>query len=136
MKLTKITEKMKSVDYWKVGEVMLVGVAMAMPFVALAAGSVLPSGACNSLNGENCATVTSATGIIIVVLNWLLAVAGLIAVFFLVLGGFRYITSNGNEENSEKGKKTIINALIGLAVVILAYVAVTVIANTASSVGN
>ena len=136
MKLTKIAEQVKGIDCLKVGETILVGIAMVLPFTTFADGSVLPQGGCNQLNGANCTNVTSVGGVIIIVLNWLLGIAGLIAVLFLVVGGFKMITSNGNEDQNTEGRKTVINALIGLAVVILAYVVVTVIANTATSVGQ
>ena len=58
-----------------------------------------------------------------------LAVVGLIAVGFLIYGGFQYVTSAGNDESAEGAKKTIQNAIIGLVVVILSYIIVTVIAN-------
>jgi hypothetical protein len=48
----------------------------------------------------------------------------------LILGGYWYMAAGGNEEMSEKGKKTIINFVLGLVVIILAYTLVTVIAST------
>lgn len=56
-------------------------------------------------------------------------VVGLIAVFFIIWGGFQYITSGANEELAESGKKTLRNGIIGLVVIILSYVIVTVITN-------
>lgn len=58
-----------------------------------------------------------------------LGIAGLIAVAFLVFAGFRYITSAGNEDQAEAAKKTIINAIIGIVVIILSYSIVTVVIN-------
>ena len=52
---------------------------------------------------------------------------GLVASGFLIIGGFRYITSAGNEETAEQAKKVIINAIIGVVVIILAFVIVRVI---------
>ncbi len=63
------------------------------------------------------------------VLNALLAVAFIIAVIFLVLGGFRYIVSQGNEETVEKAKGTITNAIIGIVVIILSYVILQLVFN-------
>jgi threonine synthase len=40
-----------------------------------------------------------------------------------------YITSAGNEETAEKGRKTAVNAIIGIVIIILAYVIVNVVAN-------
>ena len=42
---------------------------------------------------------------------------------------FRYITAGGNEETAETAKKTITNAIIGIVVIILAFVIVRVISN-------
>jgi len=68
--------------------------------------------------------------LIIKILNVLLTVAGLIAVLFIIIGGFQYILSGANEELAERGKKTLQNAIIGIVIIILAYVIVNVI-NTA-----
>lgn len=65
--------------------------------------------------------------IIKTVINWMLTLAGIIAVIFVIIGGYMYLTSAGNEEQSGKGRKTIINALIGLIIIILSYVIVNVI---------
>jgi hypothetical protein len=64
-----------------------------------------------------------------IVLKILLTVVGVIAVGAIVIGGYWYITSGGNEETAEKGRKVLINAIIGLIVVILAYAIVTVVTN-------
>lgn len=72
---------------------------------------------------------TSVTGLLIRIINILLTVAGLVAVLFLIIGGFRYIVAGGNEESSEAGKKTIINAVIGIVVIILSFVIVRVVSN-------
>ncbi len=60
----------------------------------------------------------------------LLDVVGAIAVLILVVGGFWYITSAGNEEQAEKGKTAIVNAIIGIIVVTLSYAIVTIIGST------
>lgn len=58
-------------------------------------------------------------------INLILYASGGMAVFFLVLGGIRYITSFGNQDMMDGAKKTIKYAVIGLLAVILAYAAVT-----------
>ncbi len=78
---------------------------------------------------------TSVSGFIIRIINIALAVAGLIAVLFLIIGGFRYITSAGNEETAEQAKKIITNAIIGIVIIILSFVIVRVISNAVAS-GN
>jgi hypothetical protein len=68
-------------------------------------------------------------GIILTILEWVLRLSGLIAVGFVIYGGFRYMTSGGSEEGAEAGKTILTNAVIGLAIIILAYVILTVVVN-------
>jgi hypothetical protein len=51
----------------------------------------------------------------------LLKFAGTASILFLILGGYRYITSQGNQDLAEKAKKTVLYAVIGLIVSIAAY---------------
>jgi cytochrome bd-type quinol oxidase subunit 2 len=71
----------------------------------------------------------TATGVVTQYLNLFLAIVGIVTVAFLIYGGFRYITSAGNEETAEQAKKIITNSIIGLIVIILSYIIVTVIVN-------
>lgn len=52
----------------------------------------------------------------------LIGLASVAVVFFLVRGGYLYITSTGNPAALEEAKRTIRNALIGLVIVIGAFV--------------
>src|SRR5690606_8879098 len=53
------------------------------------------------------------------VANILFTFAGAIAVGFIIVGGYRYVTSQGNQELVEKAKKTLLYAIIGLIVVFI-----------------
>ena len=57
------------------------------------------------------------------------AIATASAVFFLIKGGYQYITSTGNPENLSEAKKTIRNALIGLCLVIAAGFIISLFSN-------
>ena len=61
------------------------------------------------------------------IIDWVLGIAGAIALLFLIIGGVRYIISAGNPTQTEGAKKTIIYALVGLVVIILAYVLIKVL---------
>lgn len=58
-----------------------------------------------------------------------LSIAGGIAVIFLLIGAFWYFTAFGNEEKANKGKTTIMWAIIGIIVIILSAVIVDTIKN-------
>lgn len=121
------------IDFLKVAQGALIVMFMLMPFWSASAAIATPD--CNQLGGVRC-TQTDLQGVIITVLNYAIGLAFLIAVFFLVLGGFRYMTSAGNEETAGKGKKTIINALIGIVIIILSYVIVGIVSKTISNAGS
>lgn len=63
------------------------------------------------------------------VIEWALYLAAIIAVVFIIIGGFMYITSAGNDGQAKKGRDTLVNALIGLAIIILSYLIVQVVYN-------
>lgn len=67
--------------------------------------------------------------IMFIISNILLPLVGIISVLFLIIGGFQYVTSRGNEEQAETAKKTLANAIIGLIVVVLSYIIVTIVIN-------
>src|SRR4051812_22093118 len=64
---------------------------------------------CDPSTGLRC-TETSVPQIFKTIINWALGIAFGVAVIFLIIGGFRYITAGGNEESVEKGKSSVINA--------------------------
>lgn len=63
------------------------------------------------------------------VVEILLRIAALAAVGYVMYGGFRYITSQGDPEGAKTARQTIINGLIGLVISLVATGAVAFIAN-------
>jgi hypothetical protein len=61
------------------------------------------------------------------IINWALAIAFIAAVIMLIYGGFLYITSAGNTDNATKGKTAIVNALIGIVIIVLSYIIVQIV---------
>lgn len=52
--------------------------------------------------------------------NLALSLAGIVAMIYIVVGAFNYLTAYGNEQKAEAGKNTLMWAIIGLVVIILA----------------
>lgn len=105
----------------KKGSLALAGnviVATSLTGRASAAYSGISSGA-DSARGDDQKTdlVTN----IRVITNTLLFVIGVVAVIMLIVGGFRYIFSGGNTQNTTAAKDTILYAVIGIVVALLAY---------------
>jgi len=97
---------------------------LATPALALAqglSGDVTPF--LGTAAGTNVADIVTAIGTIV---NALLAVVAIIAVVFIVIGGVRYITSQGDEDAVELAKNTIIYSIVGLIVIILSAVIINI----------
>lgn len=58
------------------------------------------------------------------VINVLSFVVGIAAVVMIIIGGLRYVLSNGDSNNVNAAKNTILYAIIGLVVAVLAQVLV------------
>lgn len=54
-------------------------------------------------------------------LSMVYMIAGLVAVIGIVMGGFWYVTSNGEPEKIKRGKNAIIYSSIGIVVVLMAF---------------
>lgn len=52
--------------------------------------------------------------------GYLQGIAGTIAVIFIIIGGVMYMLSGGNKDMTERAKKTVIYAIVGLAIVLAA----------------
>ena len=66
------------------------------------------------------------------VINLLLSVSGLIAVAVIIYGGFTISTSAGDVGKVARGRKIIVDALVGMVIALLAYVIVNLVLNQAS----
>ncbi|MDP3997021.1 MAG: hypothetical protein Q8P73_00770 [bacterium] len=64
--------------------------------------------------------VTNLPGLIWTTLNVLMVLVGLGAIVFIIIGGARYIASQGDEQASAQAKNTILYAVLGLIVIGLA----------------
>lgn len=54
-------------------------------------------------------------------MNWVLAIVAIIAFIYLIMSGVNYITAGGDSEKATKARSGILNAIIGIVVVVLAY---------------
>jgi len=78
-----------------------------------------------------CGPEKGVTCVIVNILIFLASIAFIVAVFFLVLGGFRYVTAGSNEEAVEKAKKIITHSIIGLVIIISSWIILTVVVRVA-----
>lgn len=58
-------------------------------------------------------------------ISWFIWAAGALVVIYLIYGGIMYVTAGGDAEKATKGRTAVINAIIGLIIVLLALVIVS-----------
>lgn len=73
---------------------------------------------------------------VINIINWALGLLGIVAVIFLIYGGYTWLTAGGEEERIRRAKKIIINTLIGLVIILLAWAIVRFVLNFGNSVSG
>lgn len=75
-------------------------------------------------------------GTLSTVSNVLLFIVGAVAVIMIVIGGLRYVTSGGDSTNVSAAKNTILYALVGVIVALLAYAAVRFVVSSFTGGGG
>jgi len=87
----------------------------------------LCKGANISLTDNNC-DQSSANAKIQSIANWIIDtfswIVGIVSVIMIIWGGFKYMTSSGNDSNVTAAKNTILYAIVGLVIVALAQILV------------
>ena len=58
------------------------------------------------------------------IVKYLMTFLGIIAVVIILLGGFKWMTAGGNEDKVDEAKKLIIAGLIGLVIILAAFIIV------------
>lgn len=74
----------------------------------------------NSIGGSS-ASNTNVTTVIKTIINTLLFLVGAVAVVMIIIAGLRMVSSNGDASIIKTAKETILYAVIGLVVAILAW---------------
>lgn len=70
---------------------------------------------------SNTGAATNLDAQIASIINILIGVIGVAAVIMLIIGGFRYVFSQGDEKSTKGAKDTILYAIIGIVVALLAF---------------
>ena len=67
-------------------------------------------------------TPLTVSNLVTLVITWIIYIAGVLAFFYLVYSGILYITAAGNSEQAKKAQIGLINAVIGIIIIVLSYV--------------
>jgi hypothetical protein len=102
----------------------LVALAAVSPMAAFAQNNTVNI-ALPTTSAFNSVTSWNATRLAGAAINLILIISGLVAFFFLLWGGLQWILAGGDKEGTEKARKRITAALIGLVIVFSVYALVS-----------
>ena len=94
---------------------------VSQPVLAVDTNSGIAGGANSARGTSQPADLFGNSGIFQKITNIALYLIGAISVLMLIYGGIRYTTSGGDAKNVTAAKNTILYAIVGIVVAILAY---------------
>jgi hypothetical protein len=120
--------------------------ASLVPSLSFAATGSSPGSACGSptdsnpiSSGAGCSQANGTSGnlfaqggIFHTIADTLIYIVGAVAVIMLIIGGLRYVISQGSKEGVSQAKDTILYSVIGIVVAILAYAVVNFVTSSLS----
>lgn len=101
---------------------------LGLAFPVFAQGSVNPCANIDA-NFQNLCNLDASNlgGIIGAIITFLLIIVAIIALFFLIYGGLRWVTSGGDKGKVDEARKTVIAAIVGLIIAFLAFFILSVV---------
>ncbi len=99
----------------------LMAAPVALPLLASAAN--LPPAGSTIDPGDAGLANDTVSGFAATIIRWLLGIIGVILVGLIVYGGVGYATAAGNEDRAEQGKNILTYAIIGVVIVVIAWIA-------------
>lgn len=88
----------------------------------------VPGADCSGTAGES--TISRVLNAVLGIISW---IAGIAAIIMIVLAGLKYITSGGDSGSIASAKTSLIYALVGVVIVVLAQVLVQFVIKAAKS---
>ena len=81
--------------------------------------------ACTAIGDSGCSGgASNIQNVLRTVINVLSSIGGIIAVIVIIIGGFKYMTSNGDSNSASGARNTILYAVVGLIIVAFSQIIV------------
>jgi hypothetical protein len=71
--------------------------------------------------GYNVMSKPTFQSVLVVIIRYALGFIGIIFIALIMIAAFQWMTSGGNEDKIKKAKSHLLNAVIGLAIIFMAY---------------
>lgn len=95
-----------------------------LPLIPVEAGGIVKISTSSTESFQKAAgfsTSVSAENMIASIIKTILGLLGIIFIILMILSGYQWMTAGGNEDAIKKARGRIVNAIIGLVIVVLAY---------------
>ena len=99
---------------------------LLLSFVSLSFAQLNVGGILDGFEG----TDGSISDLIVTLLNWVIGASGVVCVVMIIVGGYSYMTAGGDVQKVGNATKTLINAIIGLAICFIAVLLVNFVLYT------
>jgi len=116
--------------------VALLALTVALAPLAGAEATPIQSGADSAKGAGQTTDLFGQAGVFQTITNVLLFVLGAISVIMIIIGGIRYVLSGGNATAVTAAKNTILYAIVGVIVALLAYAIVNFVLTSFSTPGT
>lgn len=100
---------------------------LALSPVAMAQGDIFKDACDSASDSTTCKSaaskndpLTGTNGTLDKVSSIIAVIAGIVAVVVIILSGFRYVTSGGDTQKIASAKNTLIGAIVGLVIIVVA----------------
>ena len=101
--------------------------------------TVFPVFAATGLKGDACVfgddktkgvvTLQCIVPLFSTIVNWALIFAGVVALFFIIFSGYKFLTSGGDPKQTEGARKTLTWAIVGLILILMSFAIVRFVAD-------
>lgn len=129
-----ITRFVRHTSLLAVLAVLALNVLIAVPSDAVSLS--IRGGADSARGDDQVVNLFGSTGIFSTITNTLLFILGAISVIMIIIGGLRYVISGGDSSAVTAAKNTILYAIVGVIVAILAYAIINFVIGSFSAGGG
>lgn len=109
---------------------------VAAPLAGAVFNGSVQGGADSARGNDQSADLFGSAGIFRTITNVLLFILGAISVIMIIIGGLRYVISGGNSTAVTAAKNTILYAIVGVIVALLAYAIVNFVLDSFTGGGT
>ena len=116
---------------------ILTGISAALTITAGKVMAISVQEGAEAARGDGMpAELIGKNGVFTQITNTVLYIVGIVSVIMLIYGGLRYVTSGGDSKKVTDAKNTILYAIIGLIISILAFSIVNFVINAVTGTNN